>query len=158
MVDDMKNKSNSKTSKSQKNIKNNKNFRNNKPNSKIVKFKNNLNVYNEVSSKKIKSIFAFLLILFFLLIVRIAWLQFADGTKLQREAANQQTRIDTISAQRGTIYDSTGVILATSYEADNVIFQLDKLPEENKPLVAAGSYRKIKYRIFKSNYLKKCNT
>ncbi len=138
MVDDMKNKSNSKTSKSQKNIKNNKNFRNNKPNSKIVKFKNNLNVYNEVSSKKIKSIFAFLLILFFLLIVRIAWLQFADGTKLQREAANQQTRIDTISAQRGTIYDSTGVILATSYEADNVIVQLDKLPEENKPLVAAG--------------------
>lgn len=167
MKNNNKNKSNSKTSRSQNNIKNNtsrvqKNMKNNtlknqnttknnskkqrntksyintRDNSKIVRFKNNLNVSNEISHKKIKSTFALILVLSFLLIIRIAWLQFVDGTKLQREAASNQVRTDTLSAQRGTIYDSTGVILATSYEADNVIVQLDKLPEENKPLVAAG--------------------
>ncbi|MCI8655017.1 MAG: hypothetical protein HFJ48_03980 [Clostridia bacterium] len=107
-------------------------------NTKVVKFKNNMNVSNKISYAKIKICLAFMLIIFVLLIVRIWWLQFADGNKLQRKAAQQQTYIDTISAKRGSIYDSTGVILATSYEADNIIVQPTKLSEENRSLVAAG--------------------
>lgn len=132
---------NLKNSKNKNNMKNRNRYgksKNSKSNSKVVKLNNNLNVYNEISSKKLKSVFAFMLVLFFLLIIRVGWLQFVDGYKLQRTASTNQTRIDTISAQRGTIYDSTGVILATSYEADNVIVQLDKLSDDNKPLIAAG--------------------
>lgn len=106
--------------------------------SKILKFKNNLNASNEISNNKVKITFAFILILFALLIIRIWWLQFADGNELQRLAAKQQTYIDTISAKRGSIYDSTGVILATSYEADNVIVNPQKISEENRTLVATG--------------------
>lgn len=130
---------NGKNTSKQNNRKANTKRQNTKSNSsKVLRFKNNLNISNEISSKKIQMIFAFILIIFSLLIVRIWWLQFADGNELQRLAAKQQTHIDTISAKRGSIYDSTGVILATSYEADNVIVLPEKLSEEKRALVSAG--------------------
>lgn len=133
MVDDMKNNKNN-----LKNYgKNQKKRQNNRKNSdNIIKFKNNLNVSNEISNFKLKSLLALVLLIFIALIVRIGWLQFVDGSKLEKLAYYQQTYTDTISAQRGSIYDSTGVVLAASYEADNVIVEPPKITEGNKEIIA----------------------
>lgn len=119
-------------------INNRKNSKKSSRNTKVVKLNNNLNLSNEITHSKMKVTLVFILAIFVLLILRIGWLQIADGDKLQKEAANQQTYTDTISAKRGSIYDSTGVILATSYKADNVIVIPSKITDENKPLVATG--------------------
>ena len=54
------------------------------------------------------------------LLLRVAYLQFVDGNRLQKLATSQQTLTETISAKRGTIYDSTGNALAISYETDKI--------------------------------------
>ena len=106
-------------------------------NNKILEFKHNLNVVNNVPTFKLK---AFLIIVFLLLIalvIRIAFLQFVDGEMLRQRAFAQLSYTETISANRGSIYDSTGTVLATSYDADNVIIVPEKIKEEEKQLTAS---------------------
>lgn len=106
-------------------------------NNKILEFKHNLNVVNNVPTFKLK---AFLIIVFLLLIalvIRIAFLQFVDGEMLKQKAFAQLSYTETISANRGSIYDSTGTVLATSYDADNVIIVPEKIKEEEKQLTAS---------------------
>lgn len=103
-----------------------------KSNSKVVKIKNNLNVANTISTKKLRAMLLTVFILLIILLFRLAWLKFVDGEKLQKKAYEQQTLTETISAKRGSIYDSTGAILAVSYDADNVIVNLDKITDENR--------------------------
>lgn len=74
-----------------------------------------------LSNKKVLSgLFIVLIMLFILLIVRIAFLQFVEGSNLKKKASIQQTTTRTISANRGTIYDSKGRILASSANVDTV--------------------------------------
>jgi len=61
-----------------------------------------------------------LLIMFFAVVVKLAFVQFVQGEKLQAEAENQRTREVVISAKRGTIYDRNGNTLAVSISADSV--------------------------------------
>ena len=60
------------------------------------------------------------LILLILLVIRICWLQFIQGSSLREEAYTQQTTNRTIEPERGTIYDSKGMVLATSISTDTV--------------------------------------
>lgn len=143
MVDDMKknNKTNDKIVKSKNTNANNKidkTKKNNKTTEKVIKFKNNLNAANEIPTYKLKACLILTFLLFLLLIIRIGYLQFIDGDRLQRLANAQQTYTDTITPKRGSIYDSTGVILATSYEADNVIVKTSEITEENKIIIASN--------------------
>lgn len=87
---------------------------------KNIKTKSNINVANKISPKKIGLILFISLFLMIALLLRVAYLQFVDGNRLQKLATSQQTLTETISAKRGTIYDSTGNALAISYETDKI--------------------------------------
>ena len=87
---------------------------------KNIKAKSNINVANKISPQKIGLILFISLFLMIALLLRVAYLQFVDGNRLQKLATSQQTLTETISAKRGTIYDSTGNALAISYETDKI--------------------------------------
>ena len=74
------------------------------------------------------------------MIFRIACLQFISGKDLKKRAFAQLSYTETISANRGSIYDSTGTVLATSYDADNVVVvpsKFKELKDSEKHLVSA---------------------
>ncbi len=56
----------------------------------------------------------------FLLIIRVGWIQFVQGSELQRLAYEQQSRSRIISPRRGTIYDRNGIALAVSASVDTI--------------------------------------
>lgn len=82
------------------------------------------------------SIFLSILILVSLL-VRIGYIQFAQGPELKAKAYAQQTSDRVISSKRGTIYDSTGkVVLAVSSSVETVTVNPTHIKEEDKEKVA----------------------
>ena len=113
--------------------------KNTKSKRKITKPKSDINVTNKISRKKIISVLIIILIFMFALIIRVGFLQFISGNYLQTLATSQQTLTETISAKRGTIYDSTGNPLAISYETDKVYITPSLIKENNnKSIVAQG--------------------
>lgn len=74
------------------------------------------------------------LILFFLLIIRLGFIQFIQGADLKEKMYNQLIKSDSISPKRGTIYDSTGKALAVSAPVDTVSInpKLIVVTEKNK--------------------------
>lgn len=113
--------------------------KNTKSKRKITKPKSDINVTNKISRKKIISVLIIILIFMFALIIRVGFLQFISGNYLQTLATSQQTLTETISAKRGTIYDSTGNPLAISYETDTVYITPSLIKENNnKSIVAQG--------------------
>lgn len=91
-----------------------------KSNNKLYKSANNEFSTNLLAVKKFRIVLASLLIIFLLLIIRLIWLQFVQGSDLKEQAYNQQTTDQIISTSRGTIYDSTGKTLAISTPTDTV--------------------------------------
>ncbi len=86
--------------------------------------------------KMVKTMFVVFFVMFFL-IVRLAFLQFYDGNKLQLLAYEQQVQQRAISAKRGTIYDSTGkYILAVSSTVSTITVNPTNILKENKEKVA----------------------
>lgn len=71
-------------------------------------------------------VFVVIAVLFALLIGRIAYWGLARGEELEREAQNQWISDTVVSAQRGSILDRTGDVLAQSAGADTVVL----LPKE----------------------------
>lgn len=120
---------------------NNVNKKNNvKKDNKILEFKHNLNAVNHVPTFKLKIFLIFVFLLLIALIFRIACLQFLNGKDLKQKAFAQLSYTETISANRGSIYDSTGTVLATSYDADNIVVVPSKfkaLNENEKQLASA---------------------
>ena len=107
-----------------------------KKNNKLYKSANNKFSTNLLAVKKFRIVLASLLIIFLLLLIRLIWLQFAQGPALKEKAYNQQTTDQIISTSRGTIYDSTGKTLAISTPTDTVTINSKKIvantPEETK--------------------------
>ena len=98
-----------------------------KTDDKIARLKNNLNIENVISSKKLKISIVTAITLLILLIIRLFYLQIIDGQHLSTLASNQQTTSETISSNRGNIYDSTGASLAISETVDTVSVNPTKL-------------------------------
>ena len=71
------------------------------------------------------------ILFFLLLIIRLIWLQFVQGSDLKEQAYNQQTTDQIISTSRGTIYDSTGKTLAISTPTDTVTINPKKIVGSN---------------------------
>lgn len=65
-----------------------------------------------LGKKKLFVCLSICFILFFLLIIRIGFLQFVQGSSLKESAVKNQLSSKTIEPSRGTIYDSTGKALA----------------------------------------------
>ena len=115
--------------------KNKKSFTKNTKNSE----KSNINVENKIAPTRIMFILFVIVIFMILLIIRVGYLQFVDGNRLQTLATSQQTLTETISAKRGTIYDSKGNALAISYDTDQVYIDPSLIKDDaNKSIVAQG--------------------
>lgn len=105
---------------------------------KNTKIKSDINYPNKISHAKIIVTFIFIFILMISLLGRVAYLQFIEGEFLQTSATTQQTLTETISAKRGTIFDSNGDVLAISYETDKIYVYPKEIEDSNKELVAQG--------------------
>ena len=102
-----------------------------KSNNKLYKSANNEFSTNLLAVKKFRIVLVSLLIIFLLLIIRLIWLQFVQGSDLKEQAYNQQTTDQIISTSRGTIYDSTGKTLAISTPTDTVTINPKKIVGSN---------------------------
>lgn len=115
-------------------------------------------VFTSLSNKKkMKNALFVVLIVFVLFTIRLAYIQFVWGAELSEKAWEQQSQSRTITAKRGTIYDSTGkYILAESSSVESVIINPTNIPEEIKDKVAHAlcdifelDYEKISKKVHK---------
>lgn len=103
------------------------------------KEKNNSNIINKpISAKKLRLISSFSIGIFVLLIIRLFWIQFIDGSWLKEKAYRQQTSSTIISPERGNIYDVNGKFLAMSEDVDTISINPSRISENKKELVAKG--------------------
>ena len=112
---------------------------------------------NNISRKKrMRNMLVIIIIIFLLLIIRIAYLQLVEGSKLKEMAKEQQSIDRNINPKRGTIYDGTGKnVLAISSTVESVTVNPVNIKKENKEKVA----KKLS-ELFNLNYekiLKKVN-
>lgn len=103
---------------------------------KLKKSKIDINTPNTISTFKVKSFLIIILLFIIALIVRIVFLQFVDGSRLQTLASSQQTLTETLKAKRGNIYDATGQALAMSYSSDKVYFDPSDIVDDNREIIA----------------------
>ena len=91
------------------------------------------------NKKKLRNTLFLALLIIMLLSVRIGYIQFIWGPELSQMATSQQSQSRSITAKRGTIYDSTGkYILATSSSAESVNVNPTNIPSEQKEKVATA--------------------
>ena len=89
------------------------------------------------NKKKMKNTLFIVLIIFILLTTRLSYIQFVWGAELSEKAGTQQSQSRTITAKRGTIYDSTGqYILAESSSVESVSVNPTNISAENKEKVS----------------------
>ena len=86
---------------------------------------------------RIRNMFFTILIICLLLIIRIGYIQFVQGSELQAMAYSQQTLNRKINPKRGTIWDNTGkVALAVSASIETVSITPTNIAKEHKEKVA----------------------
>lgn len=100
-------------------------------NNNIIKMKTPFNAKNLIHFKKLAVIFIIIIVILALLIARIGYLQFIQGSYLKEQAYNQQTINQIISPKRGNIYDSTGKALAISAQVDTITINPQKIKSDN---------------------------
>lgn len=117
--------------KNKKNVKSKVNNNKKKSNDKIIKMKTSFDSKNMIQSKKLKMSLVVVILIFVLLIGRIGYLQFVEGSTLKEAAYNQQAINQIISPKRGNIYDSTGKALAISAQVDTITVNPSKIEGDN---------------------------
>lgn len=110
---------------------------------KKVKNKSDINVSNKISQKRIGTILIISVLFMVALLGRVGYLQFVGGNRLQTLATSQQTLTETISAKRGTIYDSKGKVLAISYDTDKVYITPSLIKDDSNKSIIAQSLASI---------------
>ena len=98
--------------------------------------KQELNINRPLPIKRLRTILFSGVIVFTLLIIRIFWIQFIDGSWLKEKAYRQQTASKIISPERGTILDTNGKPLAISEKVDTISINPTKIEEDKKQIVA----------------------
>ena len=112
-------------------MKNKKKLSKNITKQKISESKNNLNIGNIISKKKLRVTLLIAITTLFLLICRLFYLQIIDGPYLSSLATKTHTTSETINSKRGNIYDSTGASLAISEAVDTVSINPAKIKAKN---------------------------
>ena len=102
-----------------------------KNNSKLVKINSDFESKNFIYAKKLRLILLITIIIFVLLICRIGFLQFVQGSYLKEQAYKQQAINQIISPKRGNIYDSTGKALAISAQVDTITINPSKFEKDS---------------------------
>ena len=88
------------------------------------------------NKKRLKIALWFMMVLLLLLIARLVKVMVIDSEELENRAASQQTRNTTLSATRGKILDSTGVVLARNATAYKVVIWPSSIKDDEKDRVA----------------------
>ena len=103
-----------------------------KSNDKVIKMKTSFDSKNMIQFKKLRIALIVVILIFILLIGRIGFLQFVEGSTLKEAAYNQQAINQIISPKRGNIYDSTGKALAISAQVDTITINPEKIVGDNE--------------------------
>ncbi len=106
--------------------------KNSKNNSNVVKINSDFESKNFIYAKKLRLILLVTIIIFVLLICRIGFLQFVQGSFLKEQAYKQQAINQIISPKRGNIYDSTGKALAISAQVDTITINPSKFEKDDE--------------------------
>ena len=109
------------------------------------------------NKKKMKNALFIVFIIFILFTVRLAYIQFVWGAELSEKALDQQAQSRSITAKRGTLYDSTGkYILAESSSVESVSINPTNISAENKDKIAKAlsdifelDYEKVAKKVYK---------
>ena len=91
---------------------------------------------NLSTRKRIRNVLFILFLIISILIGRIGFIQFVQGKELSEMAYEQQTLDRSINPKRGTIYDSTGTVLAQSSTVETVTVNPGNIAQEDKEKVA----------------------
>jgi len=101
-------------------------------------------------SKRLRYGMLFIFFILLLLCIRIAFLQFVQGEELRGKMYKQLSTSDTISAKRGSIYDTTGKALALSAQVDTVSIEPNSIKVSDKdPVIAAEKTTALKEKVAK---------
>lgn len=92
--------------------------------------KNNVK-YKPSKPKRFLALYIIFFVILFILVIKIGYLQFIQGSYLKELATKQQTTSRIISAKRGSIYDSTGTALAISENVDTITINPAKFIKAN---------------------------
>ena len=82
--------------------------------------------------KRLVILLVFVIIVFLLLLIRIGYWTFYKGEWLQSQAEGQWTQDTSVAAQRGSIFDRNGNVLAQSASADTVLLSPQRITEPEK--------------------------
>ncbi|MBQ2938574.1 MAG: PASTA domain-containing protein [Clostridia bacterium] len=127
---------------------NKKNIDNSKQNnSKVIRINDDIKSQNFIHVKKLKIIFIVVILIFAILIGRIGYLQFIQGSYLKELAYQQQAINQIISPKRGSIYDSTGKVLATSASVDTITINPNKIKDSKDD---AEKTKQLKEKVAKA--------
>lgn len=85
-----------------------------------------------IPAYRLKAISKVMVIIFVLLITRIGWIQFVEGSELKERASRQQTLSQIISPKRGYIYDRNKKALAISVPVDTITINPTKIVVEHE--------------------------
>ncbi len=102
---------------------------------------------NLSTKKRMRTILFITFIIITLLISRLGYIQLIQGKTLSKMAYEQQTLDRSINPKRGTIYDSTGQVLAQSSSVEVVTINPGNIPKEDKE-----EYAKKLSEIFELDY------
>ena len=93
-----------------------------------------------IQSRTLLLLAVFGVLTFALLFAKLYHWQITEHEDLQKLAVRQQTLRTTVEADRGTIYDRNGTILAMSYTAENIFLSPKEIAEneQDKTLIAEG--------------------
>lgn len=111
-------------------------MKNNKRNYRKDTKKSKFIVDKPIHIKKLRTILFCSILIFSLLIIRIFWIQFIDGSWLKEKAYRQQTASKIISPERGSILDVNGKLLAKSEKVDTISINPSRIADKNKTPVA----------------------
>ncbi len=114
--------------------------------------KNKKSSINSVSSKKLIYTMIGGFILLLLLIIRLFFIDFIQGSWLKESASRQQTTNRILSPNRGIIYDSTGKVLAQSAAVDTITINPTKIKGKNNKEVDKEKLAKAFSDIFELDY------
>lgn len=109
---------------------------------------------NTVTTKRIRNAMAVMFIILFLLVGRIGFLQFVQGSSLKEQAFKQQTVSRLINPKRGNILDSTGKSLAISAKVDTVSINPSRIKDKTSELtkIKKEKVAKALSEIFELDY------
>ena len=109
--------------------------------------------------KNLVGVFMLLTLFFVLVGVGLGYRTLVQGAELQSKAENTRTRSVTVPANRGTIYDRTGSVLAVSISTDSVAVNPSQIKEVDLPGVAEKlsailelDYNSVYERLTKNSY------